>query len=60
MGFAEERGGGGDGRRDVMIVHLMDLALVTCLNEPFDVLIEERPPESLEELHTDGLDLLVT
>jgi hypothetical protein len=26
----------------------------------FDVLIEERPPESLEELHTDSVDLLVT
>jgi hypothetical protein len=30
------------------------------MNEPFDVLIEEWPPESLEELYTDGIDLLVT
>jgi hypothetical protein len=43
-----------------MISHLTDLALVTCLYEPFDVMVEEWPPELLEELHMDGVDLLVT
>jgi hypothetical protein len=38
----------------------MDLALVTCLNKPLDILIEEWPPEALQELHTHGVDLFVT
>jgi hypothetical protein len=43
-----------------MILHLTDLALVTRLNEPLNVLIEEWPPELLKELHMDGVNLLVT
>jgi hypothetical protein len=43
-----------------VVVHLTDLTLVTYLNEPFDVLVEEWPPGSFQELHTDCVNLLVT
>jgi hypothetical protein len=43
-----------------MVVHLMDLTLVTCLNEPLDILVKEWPPESFQELHMDSVYLLVT
>jgi hypothetical protein len=43
-----------------MIAHLTDLALVMCLYEPLDILVEERLPESLQELHPNGINLLVT
>jgi hypothetical protein len=43
-----------------MVAHLMDLALVTCLYKPFDILVEEWPPESFQKLHPNGINLLVT
>jgi hypothetical protein len=42
-----------------MIVNLMDLTLVGCLHKPLDVLVEEWPPELFQELHLDGINLLV-
>jgi hypothetical protein len=48
------------GAQDMVVAHLTDLALVTCLYEPFDVLVEEQPPESLQELHPNSINLLVT
>jgi hypothetical protein len=42
-----------------MVAHVMDLALVTRLYELLHVLVEERPPELFQELHVDGVNLLV-
>jgi hypothetical protein len=44
----------------MVVAHLTNLALVTYLYEPFDILVEEQPPELLQELHLNGVDLLVT
>jgi hypothetical protein len=43
-----------------MVAHLTDLALVTCLYKPFDILVKERPPEAFQKLHPHGINLLVT
>jgi hypothetical protein len=32
----------------MVVAHLMDLALVTRLYEPFDVLVDEWPPEAFQ------------
>jgi hypothetical protein len=36
---------------------LMDLALVTYLYKPFDILVEERLPELFQKLHLHGINL---
>ena len=60
VGFSEERGRRGDCRRDVVIAHLSDLALVTTLYKPFDVVIEVWPPKVFKECNSDCVDLLVS
>ena len=43
-----------------MIAHLSQLTLMTTLDKPLDVMIEERPPETFEELDADCVYLLVS
>lgn len=46
MNLAEEGGDNRDGRRDVEVVGLTDLALVARFDKPPDVLVEIGPPEA--------------
>jgi hypothetical protein len=52
--------GGGDCQWDMIVAHLMDLALVMCLYKPFDILVKEWPLELFQKLHPHGVNLLVT
>jgi hypothetical protein len=49
-----------DGWRDMELPRLADLALMTGLNVPFDIVPKHRPPEAQLETSTHGKDTLVS
>jgi hypothetical protein len=50
--FTKERGGNGDSRWNANLRRLAELALVAGTDVPFDIVLERRPPEPVEERST--------
>ena len=57
--FSEKAGGSRDRRRNENLMELADLALMARLAVPFDVSIEERPPETVGEAGANNKDALM-
>ena len=50
VGFSEEGGDERNDRRDVEVLHLAQLTLVTRLTVPTDVFVKVRPPEAKQKV----------
>src|SRR5258708_37501118 len=60
VGFAKEGCREGNRGRDEDFSSLVKLALVASIDVPFDVLLESRPPESVEEGVLCGIEAFVS
>ena len=60
VSLAEDRWDMGDGRRDVEILCLADLALMATSDVPADVVVQERPPESKKDVLSRSESTLVS
>ena len=59
MGFSEEGGDGRDSGRNVEVLRLSNLTLVTGPGVPADIFIQVRPPELKKEVASRHKDTLV-
>ena len=60
VSLAEDRWDVGNGRWDVEILCLADLALMASSNVPADVVVQERPPESKKDVLSRSESTLVS
>ena len=60
VSLVEDRWDVGDGKWDVEILCLVDLALMASSDVPADIIIQERPPESKKDVLSRSKSTLVS